>query len=88
MSLFPFFKGVIVGLSIAVPVGPIGLLCIRRTLTEGRLIGLATGLGAATADFTYGCIAAFGVTALTSMLAAGQVWMSGDRRAGFCAISG
>jgi len=53
-------KGIVIGFSIAAPVGPIGVLCIRRSLAEGRLVGLATGLGAATADAIYGCLAGFG----------------------------
>jgi threonine/homoserine/homoserine lactone efflux protein len=58
----------IIGFSIAAPVGPIGVLCIRRTLAHGRTVGLLTGLGAATADGLYGAIAAFGLTALTEIL--------------------
>ncbi|WP_319824659.1 LysE family transporter [Thalassovita sp.] len=58
-----FLKGLGVGLAIAAPVGPIGLLCIRRSLTEGRTAGLATGLGAAAADGTYGLLVAAGFTA-------------------------
>lgn len=56
------------GLSIAAPVGPIGVLCMRRTLAYGRLHGLLSGLGAATADGVYGFIAAFGLTAISSLL--------------------
>lgn len=63
-----FARGLVIGLSIAAPVGPIGVLCIRRTLAEGRLAGLATGLGAATADAVYGAIAGFGVTAIAGLL--------------------
>jgi threonine/homoserine/homoserine lactone efflux protein len=63
-----FLRGLIIGFSIAAPVGPIGVLCIRRTLANGRLVGLVSGLGAATADATYGCIAAFGLTAISSFL--------------------
>ena len=58
----------ILGFSIAAPVGPIGVLCIRRTLAEGRLTGFLSGLGAATADATYGAVAAFGLTAISSLL--------------------
>jgi threonine/homoserine/homoserine lactone efflux protein len=65
-----FFKGLVLGFSIAAPVGPIGLLCIRRSLAEGRLVGLLTGLGAATADAVYGAIAAFGLTAVSGALVA------------------
>jgi threonine/homoserine/homoserine lactone efflux protein len=62
MLIFAFLKGVAVGFSIAAPVGPIGLLCIRRTLDNGRWAGLLTGLGAAIADAIYALFAAFGVT--------------------------
>ncbi len=65
---FLFLKGAAIGLSIAAPVGPIGLLCIRRTLTEGMMVGLATGLGAATADAAYGAITGFGLVAVTDAL--------------------
>jgi threonine/homoserine/homoserine lactone efflux protein len=61
-------KGLAVGFSIAAPVGPIGLLCIRRTLTGGWGLGLATGMGAATADMAYGLVAAAGLTAVTEVL--------------------
>ncbi|MFZ7103154.1 MAG: LysE family translocator [Peptococcaceae bacterium] len=67
-----FIKGIIIGLSIAAPVGPIGILCIRRTLTQGRIAGLLTGLGAATADAIYGIIAGFGITIITNILIAYQ----------------
>src|SRR5215470_14568278 len=70
-----FLRGIIIGLSIAAPVGPIGVLCIRRTLADGRAAGLATGLGAATADGVYGCIAALGLTAVTSILTGAQSWI-------------
>lgn len=63
-------KGLVVGLSIAAPVGPIGLLCIRRSLEQGRVAGLASGLGAATADAAYGFVAGFGLTAVSSFLLA------------------
>ncbi len=66
--LLIFLKGLALGVAIAAPVGPIALLCIRRTLDQGRLIGLATGLGAATADGLYGMVAAFGLTALSTLL--------------------
>ena len=62
------FRGFILGFTIAAAVGPISLLVIRRTLAEGRVVGLASGLGVATADATYGAIAAFGLTAITDVL--------------------
>src|SRR5688572_5363702 len=70
MALQLFIKGLIIGFSIAAPVGPIGLLCIRQTLARGRMIGLAIGLGAATADAVYGAVAAFGLTAISDFLVA------------------
>jgi threonine/homoserine/homoserine lactone efflux protein len=70
-----FIKGITIGLSIAAPVGPIGLLCIRRALTQGVLAGLVTGLGAATADALYGCIAGFGLTAISNFLMRQKLWL-------------
>lgn len=67
-SLLLFAKAALIGLSIAAPVGPIGLLCIQRTLDHGPRIGLLTGLGAAVADALYGAIGAFGVTLVISLL--------------------
>nr|WP_274318797.1 LysE family transporter [Paenibacillus qinlingensis] len=64
----PLLKGLLLGFSIAAPVGPIGILCMRRTLTLGRLHGFLSGLGAATADAIYGFIAGFGLTLITSFL--------------------
>jgi len=72
----PFLlRGILIGFSIAAPVGPIGVLCIRRTLAEGRAVGFASGLGAATADAIYGCIAGFGLTLVTRFLMDQQVWL-------------
>jgi threonine/homoserine/homoserine lactone efflux protein len=75
VSLDLLIRGVIIGFSIAAPVGPIGVLCIRRTLADGRVAGLATGLGAASADAVYGCVAAFGLTVLTDALVGAQGWI-------------
>lgn len=63
-----WLRSLIIGLSIAAPVGPIGLLCIRRTLANGRRAGLMTGLGAAFADGVYGAVAAFGLSAVSAFL--------------------
>jgi threonine/homoserine/homoserine lactone efflux protein len=68
-------KGLIIGLSISVPVGPIGVLCIRRTLAQGRMAGLLSGLGAATADALYGAIAGLGLTFLVNFIVGKQVWL-------------
>jgi threonine/homoserine/homoserine lactone efflux protein len=68
-------KGLVVGFSIAAPVGPIGVLCIRRTLTDGRLAGLASGMGAATADAFYGAVAGFGLTVISNLFVSHQSWL-------------
>jgi threonine/homoserine/homoserine lactone efflux protein len=70
-----FFKGIIIGFAIAAPVGPIGVLCIRRTLAEGRVSGLVSGLGAATADALYGAVAALGLTFVAELLMGGESWL-------------
>ena len=66
-------RGLIIGFTIAAAVGPISLLVIRRTIAHGGIYGFASGLGVATADATYAAIAAFGLTAITSLLVSGQV---------------
>ena len=71
-----FAQSLLIGLSIAAPVGPIGLLTIQRTLALGSAAGLATGLGAAAADAVYGAIGAFGVTALIHWLTGIRVWLT------------
>jgi threonine/homoserine/homoserine lactone efflux protein len=70
-----FLQGMLVGFSIAAPVGPIGLLCIQRTLSKGRISGLVSGLGAATADATYGAVAGFGLTFVSTLLVHEQLWI-------------
>ena len=75
MDLALLFRGLLIGFSIAAPVGPIGVLCIRRTLADGRLFGLVSGLGAATADMLYGCVAGFGLTFISSFLVGQQLWL-------------
>lgn len=70
-----FIKGIMLGFSIAAPVGPMGLLCIRRTLAQGLLSGCLSGLGTATADALYGCIAAFSLTAVATVLLEQQFYL-------------
>jgi threonine/homoserine/homoserine lactone efflux protein len=70
-----FLRGLAIGFGIAAPVGPIGILCIRRTLADGRAVGFAAGLGAATADALYGAVAAFGLTLVSSALIGQRVWL-------------
>jgi threonine/homoserine/homoserine lactone efflux protein len=76
MDLAIFGRGVVMGLAVAAPVGPIGLLCVQRTLQDGRIYGLATGLGAATADTFYGLVAAFGLTFVSSFFLEQQLWIA------------
>jgi len=70
-----FLRGLVLGFSIAAPVGPIGVLCIRRTLAHGRASGFVSGLGAASADALLGSVAAFGLTFISSLLVSGQQWL-------------
>ena len=70
-----FWKSLSIGMAVAAPVGPMGLLCIHRTLDHGQGSGLVFGAGVAAADMTYAAIAAFGVTAVSSVLLAGTAWI-------------
>src|SRR4051794_32986753 len=70
-----FWKGVVVGLIIAVPAGPVGVLCIRRTIFNGRLDGFISGMGAATGDAIFGIIAGFGLTFVSDLLLDYQQWL-------------
>jgi threonine/homoserine/homoserine lactone efflux protein len=69
------FKSISAGIAVAAPVGPMSLLCMQRTLGGGRATGLAFGAGIATADFTFACLGAFGLTAVSSLLLAGGGWL-------------
>ena len=73
-TLLFFVKGVAAGFVIAAPVGPVGALCVRRTLARGVTAGYATGLGAAIADTFYGIIAVYGLTFITGLLLDNQFW--------------
>ena len=73
--MFPLLTGLIIGFAIAAPVGPIGLLCIRRSIADGRRAGFVSGLGAATADAIYGATAALGLTAVTNWLLEYRAWL-------------
>jgi threonine/homoserine/homoserine lactone efflux protein len=75
MELTFFLKGIAIGFLMAIPIGPIGIMCIRKTLTEGRLSGLIIGLGAATADVFYGCVAVFGLTVISDTLSDQRIWI-------------
>ena len=80
MTDFIIINGFIFGLVLAAPVGPVGVLCVQRTLSEGRLHGLLSGLGAAVGDAIYGAIAAFGVSAV-------QLWIA-DHQASLRTVGG
>lgn len=73
-TLMIFLRGFLIGVSIAAPVGPIGVLCIRRTLADGKLTGFSSGMGAASADMLYGALAAFGLTVITNLLVENAFW--------------
>jgi threonine/homoserine/homoserine lactone efflux protein len=73
MSIFLFVQGVLMGLVVAVPVGPLGLLCISRALGLGPTYGLFSGLGVATADALAAGIAALGITLISGFLSEHQV---------------
>jgi threonine/homoserine/homoserine lactone efflux protein len=79
-------KGLVIGFSIAAPVGPIGILCLRRSLADGMAKGLAAGLGAATADAAYGGVAGFGLTAVSGFLVHHQVWLESVGGAFLCLL--
>lgn len=75
MDISFLLRGLVIGFSVAAPIGPIGVLCISRTLAEGRASGLFSGLGAATADAIYGCVAGFGLTFISSIFISQQIWI-------------
>ena len=75
IGLWLLSKGFMAGLAIAVPVGPVNVLCASRTLRKGRLSGLISGFGAATADALYGAIAGFSITFLIDFLEREEFWI-------------
>ncbi len=75
MNVDFFVRGLLIGLSIAAAVGPMSILCIQRTLQKGQRYGLISGLGVATADGLYACIAAFGLTAIATFLVSQSFWI-------------
>jgi len=74
LLLIALLKGIGVGIVIALPVGPVGVLCVRRTLFEGPTYGFVSGLGAATADTIFGIIAGFGLTIVRDFMLRYQDW--------------
>lgn len=75
MDIVLFIKGIVAGFIIAAPVGPVGILCVQRTLSHGLVIGLAPGVGGAVADTIFGAVAAFGLTFIADVLIRNDTWM-------------
>ena len=75
MNFIYLLKGLAIGFSLAAPVGPVGILCIRRTLAHGSTRGIIIGLSAASADMVYGIVAAFGVTLISDFISQQQHWI-------------
>jgi len=75
MNFIFLLKGLAIGFSLAAPVGPVGILCIRRTLAHGSKRGIIIGLSAASADMVYGAVAAFGVTLISDFISQEQHWI-------------
>ncbi|HTK83152.1 MAG TPA: LysE family transporter [Bacteroidota bacterium] len=71
-----FLQGLIIGFAMEVPIGPLGVLCVRKTLTEGHTRGMIIGLGAATADSLFGSIAVFGLTFISDVINSQHFWVS------------
>ena len=74
MDISFFFKGFLVGLIISAPIGPVGALCIQRTMTKGKLSGILSGFGAATGDSVFAVIAVFGLTFISGFLDEKEAW--------------
>jgi threonine/homoserine/homoserine lactone efflux protein len=69
-------KGVAVGTVIALPIGPVGVLCVRRTIVDGRLAGLVSGFGAAAGDALFAIVSAFGLTFVSNWLLGYKPWLA------------
>jgi threonine/homoserine/homoserine lactone efflux protein len=68
MNLFLLIQGIVLGFSASVPLGPMGLICIQKTLNRGRLAGMVSGAGAAAADMFYAITAAFGISFIVDFI--------------------
>ncbi len=75
MDISLFFKGFLVGMIISAPIGPVGVLCIQRTVNNGRLSGVISGVAAAIGDSIFAIIAAFGLTFISSMIIENEYWI-------------
>lgn len=74
MGVELFWKGIIIGLMVSIPLGPIGVLCIQRTLNKGRKSGFVSGLGASAADTFFALVAGFGISMIISFLKAQHIY--------------
>jgi threonine/homoserine/homoserine lactone efflux protein len=70
-----FFKGIAVGLVVAPPIGPVAVVCVQRTLSQGRIQGMISGLGAAAADGFFAFVAAFGLAVVSNFVVKEQMWL-------------
>ncbi len=68
-------RGALAGLAISAPVGPVNVLCVKRTLAKGRMAGIISGLGAATADTVYGAIAGYSISFIIALLLREEFWI-------------
>lgn len=73
MDLFPFLRGLVIGFALAAPIGPVGVLCIRKALADGKFAAFVAGLGAAIADTVYGAVAGHGLTYVADLLSDHQM---------------
>src|ERR1035438_6672626 len=68
-------RGVLAGLAISAPVGPVSVLCVSRTIARGPRAGLISGLGAATADTIFGAVAGFSISVIIGLLIRNEFWI-------------
>lgn len=81
-----FYKGLFVGFVVAAPVGPVAILCIHRTICQGKIAGYLSGLGAALADTFFGAIAAFGFSFIAALLIDHNNWLRFGGGVALCLI--
>ncbi len=75
MNCMFFWQGAVIGFALAAPIGPVGILCVRRTLERGERYGLAIGASAAACDTAYSIVAAFGITLVADFITLEQYWI-------------
>ncbi len=74
MDISFFFKGFLVGIIISAPIGPVGALCIQRTMNNGKLSGILSGIGSAVGDSIFAVIAIFGLSFISGFLDEKEAW--------------